>query len=107
MSESRLEMLKKMLSDDPEDSFVLYAIAKEYQNMGLLRESASQLTDLKKKDPDYVGLYYHLGKIYESLEETVNAIKAYQDGILVAKKLKDFHALSELSNALTDLESGY
>lgn len=107
MSEIRLNTLLGMLKESPDDSFVRYAIAKEYQSMGKLRDAAGQFTELKKMDPGYVGLYYHLGKTYEAMGETVNAIKAYQDGISVAKKLADFHALSELNNALSDLEAGY
>lgn len=106
MSESRLDILLKMFDADPGDSFVSYAIAKEYQSLGRLRDAVQQFSTLKKTDPEYVGLYYHLGKTYEALGETVHAIKAYQDGIEVSKKLKDFHALSELNSALTNLEYG-
>jgi len=51
-----------------------------------------------------VGLYYHLGKLYEELGETDLALLTYEDGVSVAKKAADFHALSELHNAKMNLE---
>ena len=55
-------------------------------------------------DPDYVGTYYHLGKLYEEEEDLEKALVAYADGIVIAKKIKDQHALSELMNAKMNLE---
>lgn len=55
-------------------------------------------------DPDYVGTYYHLGKLYEEIEEGEKALEIYQKGIEIAKKIKDQHALSELMGAKMNLE---
>jgi tetratricopeptide (TPR) repeat protein len=93
-----------MYRNDPKDSFVIYALAKEYESCGDLEESLNQFLLLKNQDPDYVGMYYHLGKLYEKLEKPEEAMKTYETGIQISKKLKDFHALSELNNAKVNLE---
>ena len=38
------------------------------------------------------------------LNEKEKALKTFDEGIIVAKKLADFHALSELHTAKTNLE---
>jgi len=99
-----IDTLKEFLTDDPNDTFVLFALAKEYEKQKLLKLSLDTFLHLKDKDVNYVGLYYHLGKLYEELGETDLALLTYEDGVSVAKKAADFHALSELHNAKMNLE---
>lgn len=100
----RIEKLKSFMESDPEDSFIRFALAQEYTKHGLLKAALDEYLTLKQKDPEYVGLYYHLGKLYEELYERENALATYEAGINLSKKQGDFHALSELMNAKTNLE---
>jgi tetratricopeptide (TPR) repeat protein len=93
-----------MLEADPQDSFVRFAIAKEFESLSQYDKALEQFLILKSADSQYIGLYYHLGKLYEKLENHSLAMKTYQEGISEAKKLKDFHALSELNTAKVNLE---
>ena len=102
----RIEQLKAFLAEDPGDSFIRYALAKEYEGMGQMYQARDAYLALKKDDPTYVGLYYHLGKLYEELGEEEEALATYTEGINVAKKATDFHALSELNTAKVNLEMG-
>jgi len=104
MDNWRLEHLKALHAEDPEDDFVLYALAQEYSKLGLLQDSLDHYLLLKGKSPDYVGLYYHLAGLYAEMDESEKALKIYDEGITVANKLKDLHALGELKNAKTNLE---
>ncbi len=104
MKNNRIDSLLAFLKEDPEDNFVRFALAKEYEKMGTLKMALDTYLSLKEIDPDYVGLYYHLGGLYEILSEKEKAMKVYEEGIVVAKKLADFHSLSELHNAKTNLE---
>jgi len=104
MNSSRLEMLLQMLEDDTTDSFVRYALAKEYEYCGSDDMAIEHFNILMRNDPDYVGLYYHLGKLYEKKEQNTLATDIYKQGISVSKKIKDFHSLSELNTALVNLE---
>lgn len=104
MNGSRLEILLQMLADDINNSFVRYALAKEYEYCGNDDMAVEQFKILMSNDPYYVGLYYHLGKLYEKNDQNTLAIDIYKEGISVSKKIKDFHSLSELNTALVNLE---
>ena len=95
----RLDLLKTMLEKSPTDSFLLFAIAKEYEGLGKNQAALDFFLNLKKSQPDYVGLYYHLGKLYEKNDEIEKAFFTYKEGMEVAKKAGDDHALSELAGA--------
>lgn len=99
MQPNRIETLKSFLIEDPTDSFILFALAKEYEKIGTLKIALDTYNDLKTLDPDYVGLYYHLAGLHIKLGQVDEALKTYEEGIIVAKKAADFHALSELHNA--------
>ena len=104
MAGNRIEVLLAFLAEDPQDSFVRFALAKEYEKQALLKKALDTYLELYELDPSYIGLYYHLGKLYEELSQRDDALKAYTEGIALAKKIADFHALSELNTAKTNLE---
>ncbi|RMF01354.1 MAG: tetratricopeptide repeat protein [Bacteroidetes bacterium] len=103
MSQTRLQQLLAFWSDSPEDSFLLFAIAKEYEKLGQLEEALSKYLELKKIDPNYIGLYYHLGKLYEARGAAQMAWDTYSEGIRVARQVGDQHALNELATARLNL----
>lgn len=100
----RLPYLLQLLESSPADSFVLFALAKEYENAGDATNALEYYQKLRAADPAYVGLYYHLGKLFEQMQDAGNAIATYKQGIETARKASDFHALSELQGALLNLE---
>ena len=99
----RLQQLLALLESSPRDSFLLFAIAKEYEKMGDEDNALSYYLQLREADPGYVGLYYHLGKLYQRRQDLENALEAYKTGMDVAKKAGDGHALSELAGAKMEI----
>ena len=59
---------------------------------------------LLKLDPEYLGTYYHLAKLFEALESPTEALNIYQLGIEMTSKKNDLHALAELKNAKMNFE---
>ncbi len=106
MKKDRLTLLQEMLKEDPVNSFLLFALAKEQEKIGQIELAIQTFLALKEKDKEYVGLYYHLAKLYEQIEEKDQALTTYIAGIGIAKSLKDQHALAELQNAKLNLEIG-
>jgi len=104
MTSDRLNRLLSFLKESPDDSFILFAIAKEHEKLEDTTNALEYYEKLVAIDPDYVGTYYHLGKLHEEEEETEKALDIYQKGIDIAKKIKDQHALSELMGAKMNLE---
>lgn len=99
MENKRLAYLLNTLSSMPEDAFILYALAKEYEKAQDDNEALVYYNRLKDLHPDYVGLYYHLGKLHERQDNFNLALEVYDAGIAVAKRLNDQHAWSELAGA--------
>ncbi len=104
MDNWRVNKLETMIQEDPNDEFVMFALAQEYKKMGLSGKAIKWYNRLKAVNPTYIGLYYHLSAIYAELEEEANAIETYNTGIEIAQKLNDQHALSELQNAKLNYE---
>ncbi|HOY42254.1 MAG TPA: tetratricopeptide repeat protein [Chitinophagales bacterium] len=100
----RIERLKSLIVDNPNDTFALFALAKEYEKVGELENAVQLFEKLLVVDEKYIGAYYHLAKVYEQLDEVKKALNIYEKGILTAQELKDTHALSELKNAKMNLE---
>lgn len=103
MSSTRLAQLRQFLADSPGDAFLLFAIAKEYEGLGQSDQALESYQELLRVDPTYVGLYYHLAKLYEQKEAYQAAWDTYTRGMEVAKKAGDQHALSELAGARLQL----
>lgn len=99
MQNQRLTKLFEFLQTDSKDSFIIYAIATEYNVSGDQENALKYYLMLTENDPNYVGTYYHLGKLYEKLENKQEAISVYQKGMQIAREKRDMHALSELQGA--------
>ncbi len=99
----RLAYLLQLLEAAPQDTFLLFAIAKEQEKQGDLPQALAYYERLRATDANYVGLYYHLGKLYEQTGQADSAIATYQAGIAVARQAGDTHALSELAVAKLNL----
>ena len=104
MSTNRIQYLKELLKETPKDSFVLFALGKEYEKIGDFEQSKEYFETLKINNPDYVGLYLHLGKLYEKMGDLILAQSVFEEGLVVARKMGDFHALGELNAALNQEE---
>lgn len=95
----RLQQLLEMHQQSPEDEFLRFAIAKEHEKYGRKEDALKWYLQLQEQSPQYIGTYYHLGKLYESLGEPALAFRSYTTGMEAAKSVGDQHALSELAGA--------
>jgi tetratricopeptide (TPR) repeat protein len=100
MQITRLQKLLEFLEADPNDPFVLYALATEYNSQNDKEKAFSYYLRLVAEHPSYVGTYYHLGKLYEKDQQTEKAIEIYRVGLTESRKKGDNHAFSELQGAL-------
>ncbi|SET13814.1 tetratricopeptide repeat protein [Hymenobacter actinosclerus] len=99
---SRLQQLLAFYEDDPSDAFTIYALATEYRETE--PETAMRYYQtLLDQHPDYVGTYYHAGKMLQHLQKPDEAEKVYQKGLRVARKAGQLHAASEIQQALNQL----
>ncbi|HEX8607793.1 MAG TPA: tetratricopeptide repeat protein [Pedobacter sp.] len=99
MQSTRLAKLLEFLESDPNDPFILYALATEYNSLNDVEKAFTYYMKLVAEHPDYVGTYYHLGKLYEKEGDSEAAIGVYQKGMIAARAKRDMHAFSELQGA--------
>ena len=100
----RLHFLQQILEKSPNDSFSLFAIAKEHEGAGDAEQALTYYLRLRDNDPGYVGLYYHLGKLLLKLNRPDDALQTYRSGMEVARKAGDMHAFSELNGARLEID---
>lgn len=101
---SRLEQLLEMLKAEPQDAFLRYAVALEYETAGNIAESISRIESLISDNPDYLGAYYKLGQLHEASGAKEKALDVYQRGAAVAKKQNNTKTLGEINTAILLLE---
>lgn len=99
MPHPRLQKLLDFHAKEPNDPFLKYALATEYLSLNQTGEALRYYEDLIQNHPDYVGTYYHLAKLYETLGRQEEAVKTYQIGMKTARQARDNHAFSELQAA--------
>ena len=104
MNSQRLQQLLSFIADSPDDAFLLFALAKEYEGQGATENAFKYYLQLQQTNPDYVGLYYHLGKLQEKNGQFDDALSTYKQGIAVAQKIGDRHALGELMEAKMNID---
>lgn len=99
----RIEKLKQFLKESPNDSFLKHALALEYVKAGVDTEAENIFGEILNEEENYVGSYYHLGKLLERKGEMDKAIKVYTKGMQIAKTVGDNHAFRELRTAWEEL----
>jgi len=95
----RIDQIQELLKENPEDSFLKHALALEYIKQGDDANAKHVFEALLSANPNYVGSYYHLAKLYERCGLEEEAIKVYERGMEVARQLGEQHAYSELRSA--------
>ncbi len=100
----RLQQLMALWQASPTDAFLLFAIAKEYEKAGDDAEALAWYERLRRTNPAYVGLYYHLGRLYERAGRTQEAVETYRTGMRVARQASDQHAWAELNAARLEID---
>ena len=104
MEMDRIEKLLAYLETSAGDSFLQHALALEYIKIGKDEEAENLFREILKREPGYVGSYYHLGKLQERKEAYEAAIATYEAGMKQAKLVADNHAYNELLMAKEEIE---
>ncbi len=100
MANSRLEILKTMVEQKPEDAFGRYGLAMEYVRGGELESAVVEFEKLLEFNPGYAAGYFHGGQTMEKLGRIEDARALYRRGIDVTIASGDAHTKSELIAAL-------
>jgi tetratricopeptide (TPR) repeat protein len=99
----KIKTLARNIQADPGDSFSKFALALEFLKKDNLQRAIILFENVYANEPEYLGVYYHLGKLHERLESFEKAKKMYSEGIEIAAKQKEQRTLKELKEALAEL----
>lgn len=103
MATNRLEALKQMVAQDPDNSFARYGLAMELTNSNMPDAAIAEFKTLMAKDDTYVAAYFHCGQALEKLGKIDEARATYENGIEACVKKGDAHTRSEIEAALSML----
>ncbi|MCC6286879.1 MAG: tetratricopeptide repeat protein [Chitinophagaceae bacterium] len=100
---NKIDSLLKFLKHEPEDSFLNHALALEYEKLGDYDHALTLFKKILERDPDYIGSYYHLGKLLEIRNDYKAAMEWYERGMAKAKATGDTKKYNELKEAYDDI----
>ncbi|MGM0546739.1 MAG: tetratricopeptide repeat protein [Bacteroidota bacterium] len=103
--QEKIKQLARQIKNNPGDSFSKFALALEFRKQGEFKKARILFEDILSSDPEYVGVYYHLGKLYEALDHLSEAQKMYRKGIKVASNQNEQRTEKELKEALMQVET--
>lgn len=93
---SRLESVRKMLQDEPDDVFLNFALAMEYLKAGQLEKALTQFACVRNLDPDHVPAYLQAGQALVTLGRKEEAKTMLTEGVAAAERKGDRHAADQM-----------
>lgn len=100
----KVQKLAFNLKKNPNDSFSKFALALELLKRDQVSKAIILFESILEQDPDYLGVYYHLGKLYQQTGNAQLAGELFTKGIQLADEQNNTRTKSELSEALETLK---
>lgn len=105
MNKNNIKKLLQALKKNPADSFAKFALALELLKSDEVSKARVLFESILEQDPGYLGVYYHLGKLYEQQQLYEEALELYQKGVELARQQGQNRTCSELEEAIEFLNS--
>jgi tetratricopeptide (TPR) repeat protein len=102
MNSQRIEMLKKLILEEPNDPFYKYGLALEYVHSNRA-QSLSLLKELLQTHPDYLPTYYQAGLLGIESGDAEEGQTILKRGIELAQRQRELKTLNELRSLLDSL----
>ncbi len=100
----RIDMVIKLLENEPDDLFLNYTLGLEYVAELNLPEAENLFKKALELNDDYIPAYYQLGKLFESQTKNDEALHYFKKGLAKAKEQKNNKAINEFGEAIFMLE---
>ena len=97
---TRLDQLLEMLKTEPDDTFLNYALALEYDKLEKQDESLRLFQKLMALEPPYVPAFFMAGQMLQRLDRTEEASTILTSGIAQAQQQGNSHAAGEMREFL-------
>ncbi len=100
---SRLDKLMKLLESEPDDPFVLYAIAQEKAGVQQWTEAIEFYARCLEAEPEYCYAWYHKAVAERESGDVEAAVRTLEEGVRVAQRAGDSKAQNEMSALLEEI----
>ncbi len=100
---SRIESIRKLLAEDPNDTFLLYSLGMEHLAGGQTAEAAEDFRRILELDPSYLAAYPQAAEALEGCGDPAGAAGMLRRGLAVAEDIGDTHARDRLQLLLKAL----
>ncbi len=100
---NRVEMLKTLLAQDPDNALARYGLGMEYARAEEPERALAEFRALIESRPDYAAAYFHGGQALERLGQIEAAGEYYRRGMEAASRVGDLHLRNEMQGALDAL----
>jgi hypothetical protein len=102
---TRREKIEAMLKAEPDDQFLRYSLAVEYDNEERTDESLTLFRGLMADNPPHVHSFFRGAQLLVKLEQIADARAMLREGIEVARQQGELHAAGEMGELLASLGS--
>ncbi len=102
---SRLEMIRSLAQQRPQDPFPRYALAMEFKTSSDTEGAWREFAALIAEHPDYIASYAPAGEVLVGLGRLEEARDVYGKGIEACTRRNDAHTRDHLESALHALET--
>jgi tetratricopeptide (TPR) repeat protein len=101
---NRIEMLKDLLAQDPNNQLARYGLGMEYSGKGDVDSAVAEFKRLVEINPDYANAYFMAAQALAKAERADEAKQLLRKGITAAARTGNRHAQSEMQSFLDELE---
>ena len=101
LQQQRIDALKAMLKDNPNDPFALYGLALEYKATGAIDDAIELLKRAVDRDQPEPYAFYQLGELSHAAGKSEAARTALERGLEVAEERGEMKAYNELKELLS------
>jgi tetratricopeptide (TPR) repeat protein len=101
---SRLEQIRAMLADEPNDPELRYMLAMEHVSLGDDQAAVACFEELIRLAPKYAPAYHQAGRALQRLDRLDDARRLLLQGIPIAEGQGNSHAAGEMTELLQSLE---
>ena len=100
---SRRDKIEAMLRDEPQDQFLRYSLACEFDNEDRTDDSLTLLKGLMADKPPHVHSFLRGAQLLVKLSRIEEARHTLRSGIEVARQQNELHAAGEMAELLASL----
>lgn len=104
MDHAKIETLKQILEQDPQNAFARYGLAMEHAGQGETAAALAEFDRLLADHPGYTAGYFMAAQTLAKAGRDAEAKQRLVDGMASARKTGNQHALREMQAMLEEME---